>query len=230
MILDLAQWLSYKAIRNAKESEVVDYQKMANDDVAASLSHHNVLPEYKDMTVEERLAVCANDRLPYSVAILNVTGELNIGTIVRNSLLMGAREVLIIGRRRFDKRGTVGSENYIKVERIEAMLDEVNIDCEKVRDIFAERNLCPIYVEQGGTEIPNFHWRAYLGSARFSRLTPVLVFGNENRGVPDELLEPSDGMSPIIVSLKQRGVVRSYNVGVTSGMVMMDMLTNMGWW
>lgn len=210
---------------------MVDYQKMANDDVAAALSHHNVLPEFKDMTVIERKEACDQDRLPYSVAILNVTGELNIGTIIRNSLLMGAREVLIIGRRRFDKRGTVGAENYLNVERIEAMSDEVNIDCDKVRTIFAERNLCPIYVEQGGVEIPNFHWRAHLGSPRFSGLTPVLVFGNENRGVPNELLKPSsDGNVPIIVSVKQRGVIRSYNVGVTSGMVMMDMLNNMGWW
>jgi tRNA G18 (ribose-2'-O)-methylase SpoU len=58
-------------------------------------------------------------------------------------------------------------------------------------------------------------------------MTPILVFGNENRGVPDELLNSLFGD---IVSVRQRGVLRSYNVGVTSGMVMMDMLNNMGWW
>lgn len=227
MILDLATTLSYKALVNAKEDAVVNYQKMANDDVAASLSHHNVLPEYKDMSVEDRRAVCDNDRLPYSVAILNVTGELNTGTIIRNALLMGAQEVLVIGRRKIDKRGTVGSENYINVERIEAMIDEITIDVDMVRKIFASRNLWPVYVEQGGTQIPNFDWDHLFIDTEAFDMRPVLVFGNENRGIPDELLNDK---RRDIVSVGQRGVVRSYNVGVTSGMVMMDMLTKMRWW
>lgn len=227
MLLDIALWLSYKSMRNHKEVKLIDYQKMANDDVAASLSHHNVLPEYKDLSVEERKSICDNDRLPYAVAILNVTGELNTGTIIRNSLLMGAREVLVIGRRKIDKRGTVGAENYIKVERIEAMKDEVTIDCDAVREIFDDRNYWPVYVEQGGVEIPDFDWEMLHNGCKILNRTPILVFGNENRGVPTELL---DGQWSSIVSVKQRGVLRSYNVGVTSGMVMMDMLNSMGWW
>lgn len=207
---------------------MVNYQELANADIGQSLSTHNVLPEYKHMTTEERRAVCDSDRLPFKVAILNVTGELNTGTIIRNALLMGAQEVLVIGRRRIDKRGTVGSENYINVERIDAMIDEVTIDCDEVRKIFKERNLYPIYVEQGGVNIPNFDWQASFDKSAVNGLTPVLVLGNENRGVPDELL--NDGSDSEIVSVAQRGVVRSYNVGVTSGMVMMDMLTKMGWW
>ena len=227
MLLDLALLLSYKTGRKVKEDQLVDYQKLANDDIATSLSHHNVLPEYKDISVAERKAVCDSDRLPYAVAILNVTGELNTGTIIRNALLMGAREVLVIGRRKIDKRGTVGAENYINVDRIEAMIDEVTIDCDKVRKIFTDRNYWPVYVEQGGTEIPNFDWHKLHDHATASGMTPILVFGNENRGVPDVLL---DSLFGDIVSVRQRGVLRSYNVGVTSGMVMMDMLTNMGWW
>ena len=206
---------------------MIDYQKLANDDVATAMSHHNVLPEFKDMSMAERKEACEQDRLPYSVAILNVTGELNTGTIIRNSLLMGAKEVLVLGRRRIDKRGTVGAENYINVERLEMMIDEITIDGAQVVELFNERNLWPIYVEQGGIEIPEFDWFAVHKECYDSGKTPILVFGNENRGVPDELLNNGFGT---IVSVKQRGVLRSYNVGVTSGMVMMDMLTNMEWW
>ena len=101
-------------------------------------------------------------------------------------------------------------------------------DCDAVRKIFNDRNLYPIYVEQGGTNIPNFDWESSFSASSSHGLTPVLVLGNENRGVPDELL--NDSSNSEIVSVGQRGVVRSYNVGVTSGMVMMDMLTKMGWW
>lgn len=227
MLLDIALNLSYKLAYTSKEEEVVNYQQMANDDVAKSLSHHNVLPEFKDMSVEDRKDFCNNDRLPFKVAILNVTGELNTGTIIRNSLLMGAQEVLVIGRRKIDKRGAVGAENYIAVERIDAMLDDTNIDCDAVRKIWVDRKLWPVYVELGGTEIPDFDWQHLTVDCEARDLTPVLVFGNENRGVPQELL---DDKRRDIVSVKQRGVLRSYNVGVTSGIVMMDMLTKMNWW
>lgn len=227
MILDMVPCLAYKAMRNTEEVKLVDYQKMANDDIATSLSHHNVLPEFKDMSVADRKAICDSDRLPYAVAILNVTGELNTGTIIRNALLMGALEVLVIGRRKIDKRGTVGAENYINVERIEAMVDETTIDSDAVVNIFKDRNYWPVYVEQGGVEIPDYDWFDLHKECFDSNKTPILVFGNENRGVPDELLNNGFGD---IVSVRQRGVLRSYNVGVTSGMVMMDMLNNMEWW
>lgn len=220
---------------------MINYQKLANDDIGESLSTHNVLPEFKNMDVADRKAACDGDRLPFKVAILNVTGELNTGTIIRNSLLMGAQEVLVIGRRKIDKRGTVGSENYINVERIDAMLDETTIDCKKVAQIFRSKKLWPIYVEQGGTNIPDFKWTYHFTGVYGSGLTPVLVFGNENRGIPDDLLNMNMELNVIpdinnddrfgdIVSVKQRGVVRSYNVGVTSGMVMMDMVNQMEWW
>lgn len=227
MLLDIALNLSYKLAYISKEEEVVNYQQMANDDVSKSISHHNVLPEFKDMSVEDRKDFCDKDRLPFKVAILNVTGELNTGTIIRNSLLMGAQEVLVIGRRKIDKRGAVGAENYIAVERIDAMLDETNIDCDAVRKIWLDRKLWPVYVEQGGTEIPDFDWQHLTIDCAALDVTPVLVFGNENRGVPHELLNDK---RRDIVSVKQRGVLRSYNVGVTSGIVMMDMLTKMNWW
>lgn len=227
MLLDMALLMSYKATRINEEVKLVDYQKLANEDISASMSHHNVLPEFKELSVDDRKAACDADRLPYAVAILNVTGELNTGTIIRNALLMGAREVLVIGRRKIDKRGTVGAENYIKVERIEAMLDEVTIDTKEVISIFTERNYWPVYVEQGGVEIPDFDWARLHDHSTAASMTPILVFGNENRGIPDELL---DSLFGDIVSVKQRGVLRSYNVGVTSGMVMMDMLNTMDWW
>lgn len=206
---------------------MIKYQNLVNADLAQSLSEHNVLPEYKELTMIQRQEVCKNDRLNFQVAILNVTGELNIGTIIRNSLLMGATKVLIIGRRFYDKRGTVGSEHYINVERIESMKDEITIDTDNVLKIFNDRSLSPIYIEQGGIEIPNFNWVDIISTINASGQIPVLVVGNENRGVPNKLLNNNIGVT---VSLPQKGVIRSYNVGVASGMVMLDMVSSMCWW
>lgn len=194
------------------------YQQLANRDISASLSHHNVLDEFKDSSVEDRKSYCQEHALPYQVALLNITGELNMGTIVRNSVLMGASKIWIFGRRRWDRRGAVGSEHYIDIQYVDAMSDYEELDVDIIRQTFVDQDLTPVYVEHGGVTLNNFQW-----SNVFSDSTPVLVFGNENRGIPQSLLEGH------IVSIPQRGVMRSFNVGVSSGIVMMNMLEKMGW-
>jgi len=206
---------------------MVNYQTLAREDITKGMSEHNVMDEFKGMTLEERKAICDADRLPFAVAVLNVTGELNVGTILRSSLLMGASKVFIIGRRRYDRRSTVGSEFYLNVEKHEAMETDVDIDCNEVLRIFEENNLIPIYVEQGGQTIPNFYWQGVIEDINSSGKMPVLVLGNENRGVPSELL---NNENHFCVSLPQKGIIRSYNVSVAASMVMMDMINNMGWW
>jgi tRNA G18 (ribose-2'-O)-methylase SpoU len=206
---------------------VVNYSEIIEEDTTSFNSTHNVLDQFKNISVEDRREICKKDRMDYYVCVLNVTGELNVGTIVRTSLLAGAREVLIVGRKRFDNRSTVGSYNYIDVTKYDAMSDETTIDCDEFVKICETRKLYPIFVELGGVEIPNFDWKDTISWINSMGMYPMLVLGNEGRGVPEELL---DGLNSCIVSLPQKGVMRSYNVGVAHAMVTMDMMTKMNWW
>lgn len=207
-------------------TDKVDYQELANDDISASISTRNVHDHLKSKSVAKLRLMCDEDRLPFSVCVLNVTGELNVGTIVRNSLLTGAERVAIMGRRKYDKRGTVGSENYVEVERIEALEDDgITIKAEVFWNWVAIHNYLPVFCEQGGTSLNEVDWLQWVQDAEPGKL--CLIFGNENRGIPDSIL--NDRRSNWIVSIPQKGVIRSFNVGVASGIIMYSMMSELGW-
>lgn len=191
----------------------------------------NVHDHYKHLTVEELRSVQEAERVPFSVAALNVTSDMNIGTLIRNACLTGAEDVYIIGRRKIDRRGTVGAQNYIKVHRIYALKDDgVTIDPHIFVQTMRENNLRPIFVEQGGLMLNEFNWADYLNTPSDLTTKPCLVFGNENSGIPDDILATQILFrGSFVVSIPQKGVLRSYNVGTSSGIVMTHMCMGMGW-
>ena len=205
----------------------IDYQALANDDISESISNLNVHDHLKGCSVEEMRVMCDADRLPFGVCVLNITGELNVGTIVRSALLTGARKVGIIGRRKYDKRGTVGSYNYVDVERVDGLNDDgLTINPNVFWNWMKENHFHPVFVEQGGITLNEVDWEKIDGDCdHYYASHPCLVFGNENRGVQDDILHWSD--DSVIVSLNQRGVIRSFNVASAAAIVMYSLSTYM---
>lgn len=201
-----------------------NYQELANADISASFSSRNVHDHHKHLSVEELRAISQEDRLPFAVCVLNITGELNVGTVVRNAHLTGAERVGIVGRRKFDKRGAVGAENYVIIDRIDALEDDhVNIDPAPFWSWIDQHHYVPFFVEQGGTDIGYVHW----GEIR-AKIFPrkiCLVFGNENRGIDARILRDPRGQ---VVSLAQRGVIRSFNVASASSIAMYSISSQIG--
>jgi len=165
----------------------------------------NVLDEYKNHTLVELKKIVEGDRLPYAVCVMNLTGDLNVGLIMRTASLMGAERMIIFGRRRYDKRSTVGAQNYITVNKVAGLNDDLSYDVEAFDAAMERWNYHPIFIETGGVNIRIVDWKAISP-------TPCLVFGNEGRGIPETVIR--DGLK---VSIPQRGVLRSLNVAVTAG-------------
>ena len=63
---------------------------------------HNVLDAYKNCSIDERQSITNNDRLPFSIGLMNITGDLNTGVMIRSAHLSGAQEILIFGRKKVD--------------------------------------------------------------------------------------------------------------------------------
>ena len=197
-------------------SDRIDYQALANNDISEGASMLNVHDHLKGISVEELRNMCDSDRLPFGVCVLNVTGELNVGTVIRSALLTGARKVGIIGRRKYDKRGTVGSYNYIEVDRIDGLNEDgITINLDVFWNWMGCNKFFPVFVEHGGTMLGDVNWDIL--ESRHFPFQPCLVFGNENRGVQDDLLIDRRGE---IVSIEQRGVIRSFNVASAAAIVM----------
>lgn len=185
----------------------------------------NVHDRYKNRNIDELVLAQMQATLPFAVCVLNLTGDLNVGMIVRTACTMGAQDVILFGRRKYDKRSTVGAQNYIPVVRIDGFLEDgQTLDLVGFREAMVDRGYLPIFVEQGGTPIETIDWESFLGHAGWAvdPPTPCLVFGNESNGIPIEMM-----LGELVVSIHQRGVLRSLNVSAAAAIAIHSLATHL---
>jgi len=183
----------------------------------------NVRDEYKDNTVEQNQNICKADRLPFSVGVINVAGDLNIGMMLRSACLLGAENFYIFGRKKFDKRSTVGAENYINIKQI-VFDDPIHADEEifgtlsNLHDSTHDIVLC----EHDGLQLGTFSWND-IGIYPHKNYTPLFLFGSESHGIPEYITNKFFNK----VSIPQRGVLRSFNVSAACNIIIWDYLREM---
>jgi len=178
---------------------------------------YNVRDEFKSYTIPMLQEAVENDRLPYCVAMLNITGDLNVGTMIRTSHCLGAEKVLVFGRRAVDSRSLVGVQNYFKIEKYAAMKSELDIDEDYVASHMRDNSLLPVFVEHGGETYHQVNWKKLHDETVKSGKKLCFVFGNEGMGIPSSLMKKQK-----IVSIPQRGVTRSFNVSAACAIVLAE--------
>ena len=198
------------------ENPMVNYKKIIAD---TNSKHYNVGDLYKDHTLEQNQAICQVDRLPFSVGCINVSGELNIGMMLRSASLLGAENFYIFGRKKFDARSTVGAENYINIKQI-VFDDPIHADEELLvylQKLYIQHHEIVI-CEHGGDQLGTFTWND-IGVYPHKNHTPLFLFGSESHGVPQII---SDERAFSKVSIGQRGVLRSFNVSAAMNIICWD--------
>jgi len=190
-----------------------DYEEKNNN-------NFNVRPEIKNKTLEELKNLSDQDRSNFEVMLLNITGDLNFGIIIRTSHLLGANKVIVFGRRRLDKRATVGAENYQDVERYEGLNNDLTINKDEFFKVLDKnKTYFPIFVEIGGKNLKEIKWKNEIPK----NSTPIFIFGNENRGISEEIMEEAKKINlGIIVSIPQKGVLKSLNVSTAASIILWD--------
>lgn len=183
------------------------------------LAGWNVHNHLKDKSLEELQEIVARDRHPFSVMCLNITGSLNTGNIIRTSHAFGAEQVFVVGRKCFDGRSMVGSNKYFPVHKVDAIKEDCTIDLDIVNNVFEDNKLCPIFVETGGRDYRKFNWNKMHDCASDFGHNLCLVMGNEGIGIPQELM-----VNSVIVSIPQRGCIRSINVSSAFSIVCSHMV------
>ena len=78
----------------------------------------NVVDRYRYWTVEAIVADLDTRRHDFAVAIENWQHDLNIGTVVRTANAFLAREVVIVGRRRWNRRGAMVTDRYQHIRHV----------------------------------------------------------------------------------------------------------------
>jgi tRNA G18 (ribose-2'-O)-methylase SpoU len=192
------------------ENPMVNYSKIIAE---TNSKMFNVRDEYKDNSYNENVAICKKESLKFSVGCINITGELNIGMMLRSACLLGAETFYIFGRNKFDRRSTVGAEKYINIVQY-PFDDPLTADedmCDTLCALQMTKNYHILLCEHGGEQIG-------LGRNTWQNVeNPLFLFGSESHGIPEVIYKQFDS-----VTIPQRGVLRSFNVSAAMNIIVWD--------
>ncbi|MDO2933794.1 RNA methyltransferase [Paeniglutamicibacter sulfureus] len=160
----------------------------------------NVADKYRYWSMEAIIADLDERRHDFHIAIENWQHDMNIGTVVRTANAFLAKEVHIIGRRRWNKRGAMVTDRYQHVRHHPTVEDFVAwAQGEGLAiigiDIFPDSQKLETY------ELPR---------------NCVLVFGQEGPGLSEEVHQSAEAT----LSIEQFGSTRSINAASAAGIAM----------
>jgi tRNA G18 (ribose-2'-O)-methylase SpoU len=160
----------------------------------------NVVDRYRYWRLDAIVADLDTRRHDFAVAIENWRHDLNIGTVVRTANAFLAREVIVVGNRRWNRRGAMVTDRYQHVRHVTTAAALASYAAEAGYDIVAVDNL-PGAVPLETFALPR---RA------------LLLFGQEGSGLSDD----ARSVAAAVCSIAQYGSTRSINAGVAAGIAM----------
>lgn len=171
---------------------------------SAPMQRRNVSDFYKYWTTEAILADLDEKRHNFSILCANVIGDFNIGSCIRSANAFLAKEIIIYGRKKYDRRSTVGTHLYSHLKHVK------ELDLDKLKEITSNYYMVGIDNIENSKPIESYIW---------PRDKHVLMcFGEENAGLPKEILD----LCHEVIYISQYGSVRSLNVGVACGISCYD--------
>lgn len=155
---------------------------------------------YRYWTVEAIVADLDTRRHEFVVAIENWQHDANIGTVVRTANAFLAKEVLIVGRKRWNRRGAMVTDRYQHVRHLPSVAEVVDYAAASGYTVLA---------------IDNTPGAQPLESATLPRRA-LFLFGQEGPGLTGE----ARAAAAVTLSIAQFGSTRSINAGVAAGIAM----------
>jgi tRNA G18 (ribose-2'-O)-methylase SpoU len=169
-------------------------------ELLAGGDRRNVADRYRYWRHEAIVADLDTRRHDFHVAIENWQHDLNIGTVVRTANAFLAREVHIVGRRRWNRRGAMVTDRYQHLRHHATVAELAG---------WARAAGLPII------GVDNLPGSRPLETEPLPRRC-VLLFGQEGAGLSEAARASCDQLR----SIAQYGSTRSINAGVASGIAM----------
>ena len=172
-----------------------------DDSINVTDDTRNLVDEYKGLTNEQVFAKLAKKRLPLEIAIENLEHDFNIGSIVRTANSFNVSKVHIIGKKKYNRRGAMCTDKYLEIIHHATVEDFLKTQTD--RELVAIENNTP---------------RAKALAQKSFTPKITLIFGSENNGISEELLNAAKDVRFI----ESFGSTRSVNVGVAAGIAMYE--------
>ena len=160
----------------------------------------NVVDRYRYWRREAVVADLDARRHDFHVAIENWQHDFNIGSVVRTANAFLAREVHVVGNRRWNRRGAMVTDRYQHVRH--------HADVAGLAAFASAQDLPVVAVDNHPGAVP-------LETAVLPERC-VLLFGQEGPGLTPAAREAA----AMTVSIAQFGSTRSINAGVAAGIAM----------
>lgn len=164
----------------------------------------NVADIYREWTMAEIRADLNTKRNEAVQIFMNLTSDLNKASGIRANNAFSGKAVYIVGKRHYQRTGTVGTHQYEHVFHAETLAELVEMLHNDGYTIYAVDNL--------SDHNPRNIWDVeYPAKSAF-------VYGEEQRGLqPDEI-----ALCDEMVYINQTGSVRSLNVASASAVVLAE--------
>ena len=175
-----------------------------------SLWTRNVIDRYKNWPTESIRRDLQRTANPFAVCMEHWQGDFNISTLIRNANAFNAKKVYYLGKKKYDRRGTVGTHHYVDLTYLGISHSSL-VELKNEYTFVAIDNNTPDTIE-----LPNFDWISL-------KKPPMMIFGEEGVGLTPEMSNLAD----YTVEIPQYGSVRSLNVGTSSGIIMYDYLLSL---
>lgn len=160
----------------------------------------NVVDEFRYWRLEAIVAALDERRHGFHVAIENWGHDFNIGSVVRTANAFLARDVHIIGRRRWNRRGAMVTDRYQHLRHHPSTEQFLAWARQEGLPVIAVDNVA------GSEPLELFDLPQRC----------VLLFGQEGPGVSPEVLEAAAAT----VAIEQFGSTRSINAGAAAAVTM----------
>ena len=161
----------------------------------------NLIDEYNGKTNEQVFEALSKSRQDLEIAIENVEHDFNIGSIVRTANSFNVKKVHIIGRKKYNRRGAMCTDKYLEI------VHHANLE-----DFLASQQGRELVAIENNTD------RAKPLHKKHFKKDTTLIFGSENNGITEELLEKAHDVRYI----ESFGSTRSVNVGAAAAIAMYE--------